>query len=311
MECTTRRRWAAAISEPLIYATRWTFSQKASSDQLALGTLGGMDGRDSPLLGKVAMVTGANHGIGAATAFALAVRGADVVVTYLRSDAATANSEHGRQRAQDGAATVSAIEAIGRRAKAIEADLSDPGVPAQLFAAAEADLGSVSVLVHNASGWQKDSFADEGSDAVGRPNHRVTAETIDSQMLVDARAGALLMAEFIERHRGRGSSWGRIVSLTSGVGQGFPGEVSYGAAKAALISYTLSAASEMAADGVTANVVYPPVTDTGWITEEVRDFVARDPDHHHIAAPEEVADVIAWICSDAGRIVTGNVIRLR
>ena len=63
------------------------------------------------------------------------------------------------------------------------------------------------------------------------------------------------MAEFIERHRRHGSSWGRIVSLTSGVGREFPGEVSYGAAKAALISYTLSAASEMAADGVTANVV--------------------------------------------------------
>lgn len=193
----------------------------------------------------------------------------------------------------------------------MEADLVDPAVPAQLFAAAEAELGPVSVLVHNASAWRKDSFAPAGRDVVGRQNHEVTAASIDIQLHVDARAGALLMDELIRRHRGRGATWGRIVTLTSGEGRGFPGEVSYGAAKAALISYTLSAASEMAADGVTANVVYPPVTDTGWITDEVRAFVAGDADHHHIAAPEEVADVIAWLCADAGRVVTGNVVRLR
>ncbi len=87
--------------------------------------------------------------------------------------------------------------------------------------------------------------------------------------------------------------------------------MSYGAAKAALISYTLSAAAEMASDGVTANVVYPPVTDTGWITDEVRAFVANDAEHHHIASPAEVAEVIAWLCADAGRIVTGNILRCR
>jgi 3-oxoacyl-[acyl-carrier protein] reductase len=101
------------------------------------------------------------------------------------------------------------------------------------------------------------------------------------------------MAEFIQRHRSRHADWGRIVTLTSGEGRAFPGEVSYGAVKAALISYTLSAAAEMAADGVTANVVYPPVTDTGWITDEVRAFVATDLDHHHVADPDEVAEVIA------------------
>ncbi|MCB1029038.1 MAG: SDR family oxidoreductase, partial [Microthrixaceae bacterium] len=69
--------------------------------------------------------------------------------------------------------------------------------------------------------------------------------------------------------------------------------------------------AEMAADGVTANVIYPPVTDTGWITDAVRDFVAGDHEHHHIADPAEVAEVIAWLCADAGRLVTGNVIRLR
>jgi 3-oxoacyl-[acyl-carrier protein] reductase len=263
------------------------------------------------LSGAVALVTGANHGIGAATAIALAERGADVALTYLRTGDPTRPDDYHTSRRRDGSSTAAAIEALGRHAFAVEADLTDPGAPRLLFDAAEASLGPVSVLVHNASGWRKDSFAPEEVDAVGRTGELVNAEAIDAQLHVDARAGALLMTEFITRHRARHARWGRIVTLTSGEGRQFPGEVSYGAAKAALISYTLSAAAEMAADGVAANVVYPPVTDTGWITDEVRSFVARDFDHHHIADPTEVADVIAWLCTEAGRIVTGNIIRLR
>lgn len=263
------------------------------------------------LAGSVALVTGANHGIGAATAFALAEKGADVAVSYLRVDPKDRDDEYRRMRGADGSEVADAIATLGRRCRLIEADLRDPGAPAALFAEAERELGPVRVLVHNASGWRKDSFAAQGTDVVGRQNHPVTPESIDMQFDVDAKAGALLMNEFIARHRARGDDWGRIVTLTSGEGRQFPGEVSYGAAKAALISYTLSAAAEMAADGVGANVVYPPVTDTGWITDEVRAFVDRDHDHHHIASPREVAEVIAWLCADAGRIVTGNIIRCR
>lgn len=266
----------------------------------------------SALDGRAAIVTGANHGIGAATAIALAQRGADVVISYLRAyDPPRQLPEYRRQRALDGSHVIAAIEALGRRCVAVELDLTDPSAPSELFGRAEAAIGPVSVLVHNASGWLKDSFAAGGSDGIGRLNYPITVASIDAQMHVDARAGALLMHEFIIRHRQRGADWGRIVTLTSGTGGGFPGEVSYGAAKAALISYTMSAASEMAADGVTANVVYPPVTDTGWVTDEVRAFVAADSEHHHVAEPAEVAEVITWLCADAGRIVTGNVIRLR
>lgn len=263
------------------------------------------------LNGKVALVTGANHGIGAATAIALAERGADIAVSYLRTGDPTRDDDYTTARVADGSDTIAAIERLGRRCLAIEADLADPTTPARLFDEAEAALGAVSVLVHNASGWQKDSYAPSRPDAVGRLSEMVNTEAIDAQLHVDARAGALLMAELIQRHRGRGDNWGRIVTLTSGEGKGFPGEVSYGAGKAALISYTLSAAAEMADDGITANVIYPPVTDTGWITDEVRKFVARDHEHHHVAEPSEVADVIAWLCDEAGRVVTGNILRLR
>ena len=264
-----------------------------------------------PLRGRVALVTGANHGIGAAAAHALAVRGADVVVTYLRTGDASRSDEYNTARVADGSAVAASIREVGARAHAVEVDLSDAAAPQELFDEAESVLGPVSVVVHNASGWRKDSFAPALPDVVGRFAGMVNADAIDAQLAVDARAGALLMAEFITRHRARGANWGRIVTLTSGEGRAFPGEVSYGAAKAALISYTLSAASEMAADGVAANVVYPPVTDTGWINDDVRQFVASDADHHHVADPSEVAEVIGWLCGEAGRIVTGNILRLR
>jgi len=268
-----------------------------------------------PLEERVALVTGANHGIGASTALALAGLGANVVVTYLRLDVPdddpgrpTAYAQH---RRQDATVVVDAIRAAGSNALAIEADLADPARPARLFDQAEDAFGPVAILVNNASGWRQDTFTGASVDTLGRPNRAVTAESIDAQLLVDARASALLIAELARRHCQRGADWGRIISLTSGGSGGFPGEVSYGAAKTALENYTMSASVELAPLGITANVVYPPVTDTGWVNDAVREAIAGDPDLTHIAEPEEVAGVIAWLCTDGARLVTGNVIRLR
>jgi 3-oxoacyl-[acyl-carrier protein] reductase len=243
---------------------------------------------------RVALVTGGNQGIGAATAAALTRDGFDVAVTYLRFDAPERDlpPEYHSARAQE-------PEHGDLR---IEADLRDSATPARVFDEVEATLGPVSVLVNNASGWRKDTFADDGS---------VTADAADMQLLVDARGGALMIAELARRHRAAGLDWGRIVSLTSGGPMGFPGQVSYGAAKAALENYTMSASIELAPRGITANVVYPPVTDTGWVTDDVRRFVEESADHWHVAQPEEVADVIAWLCTPAADLVTGNIIRLR
>ena len=164
---------------------------------------------------------------------------------------------------------VESIRARGGQAIAVEADLSDAGVRSRRSSTRRsAQLGPVQILVNNASGWVGDTFAPQATDRFGRSQNAVTARTIDQVIAVDARAAALLIAEFARRHVARRGQWGRIVGLTSGEADGFPEEVSYGAAKAAQVSFTLSAASELARYGVTANVVHPPITDTGWINPQ-------------------------------------------
>ena len=262
----------------------------------------------------MALVTGANHGIGAATARVLASRGAAVLVSYLRvpdlKDAAVPEA-YRRHRASNAAEVLSAIERNNGRAIAVEADLSDANVIPRLFDEAEHKLGPVDILINNATGWVADTFVAAPAQRFGYPQHRVAPETIDRQFAVDARGSALLISEFARRHAARGATWGRIVGLTSGGPLGFPNEVSYGAAKAALENYTMSAAWELATLGITANIVHPPVTDTGWVTDEVRRHVDEHADLIHVATPEQIADVIAYLVSDQAGLVTANRIHLR
>jgi 3-oxoacyl-[acyl-carrier protein] reductase len=263
----------------------------------------------------VAIVTGANHGIGAAVARALAAGGARVLVAGLplddERDPATPDAYYDA-RLRRPETVVRAIEEAGGTAAAAAADLADEAAPAQLFDRAEAAFDAPArILVHNATGWVGDTFTGAGTDHIDRQVRAVTAASIDQQFAVDARAGGLLIAELARRHLARDDHWGRIVTLTSGGPDGFPGEASYGAAKAALDNYAMTAAAELGPHGVTANALMPPVTDTGWVTDQVRAFVRSSWAHHHVATPDEVAGVIAWLCSDAAWLVTGNRIVLR
>jgi 3-oxoacyl-[acyl-carrier protein] reductase len=137
-----------------------------------------------PLTGRVALVTGANHGIGAAIAEALAGRGADVVVAFWRPFARESGAgqppAYVDQRSGDARSVIARVEALGRRAVAVEADLMDPSAPGALFDQAEAEIGAASVLVHNASGWRKDSLATDGAGGAARPTRgwRTTRTTV-------------------------------------------------------------------------------------------------------------------------------------
>ncbi|MGX6605406.1 SDR family oxidoreductase [Micromonosporaceae bacterium Da 78-11] len=268
----------------------------------------------SELDGRVALVTGANHGVGAATAQALAARGAAVVLTFLRvrDEVDPGIPDRYRQnRAQTAETVVAAIEQAGGRALAVEADLIDVTTPARLFDVAEDAFGTVDILVNNATGWVADTFTPVSVDRLGRHLTTVEADTFHPNFMVDARSSALLIAEFAKRNIAARRGWGRIISMTSGGGLGFPEEVSYGAAKAALAHYTMSAAVELAPYGITANAVHPPVTDTGWVTDEVREFVRTSRDHMKVATPAEVAEVLAYLAGPAAALITGNELHLR
>lgn len=270
--------------------------------------------RYTGLMGRVAIVTGANHGIGAATARVLAANGARVLISYWRvHDEADSGLPDTYRLNRAGAAdtVLDEIRSAGGQAVALEADLRDVQTPAALFDAAEAAFGPVEILVNNATGWLADSFQPRPADRLGRALQAVSAASADQVWQVDGRGSALLIAEFSRRHIARGATWGRLIGLTSGGPLGFPEEVSYGATKAALVNYAMSAALELAPYGITSNVVHPPVTDTGWISPAVEEFVAGSREHVHIAQPDEVADVIAYLASDQARLITANVLHLR
>lgn len=248
---------------------------------------------DGPLAGKVALVTGASRlaGIGAATCRELARRGADVAFTHWRPyDAgfpwAGEDDEPERLAAE--------LRALGARAMAIAADLSDPAAPERVLDEAAA-LGPLSILVNNAAHSTGDGW------------DRLDADTLDAHYAVNLRATALLSVGFARRFDGGGG--GRIVSLSSGQSQGpMPGELAYAASKGAVEALTRSLAPSLGPLGITVNAVNPGPTDTGWISPEFAAELLPKFPLGRIGRPEDAARLIAWLCTDDAGWITGQVI---
>jgi NAD(P)-dependent dehydrogenase (short-subunit alcohol dehydrogenase family) len=237
------------------------------------------------LVGRTALVTGASRGIGAATAVALDRAGARVGLVGRDGDALAAVAEGLR----DGGAT-------------FVADLGDPDAPAALAADALAALGSVDVLVNNAGvGVRIDST-------------ELDAETVDRIHAVNVRGALLLTTALLPSmvERGRGAVVN--VSSISGV-RGTPRRAAYAASKGAVDAMTRSLAMEFGPHGIRVNAVAPgTITTAMWernrsipgVIEQVEAQTAL----RRWGTPEDVADVVVFLASDAARYLTGQTLEV-
>ena len=233
--------------------------------------------------GKVALVTGSSRGIGRAVAIELARKGCDVAVNFRAQEALA----HG---------VVDEIEALGRKAIALKADI---GVPEQCQAMVDGTvkaLGGLDILVNNAGVWQG-SVVDE----------------IEPSMLnwmIDTNVkGAFYVTGAAVPHM-KQAGWGRIINMSSVIAiTGYPGDSAYGATKAALAGMTKSLARELARFNITANTVAPGFIETDMTIEtgdETRARILKTIPMRRWGRPEEVAWMVVFLC-EAGGYITGQL----
>jgi 3-oxoacyl-[acyl-carrier protein] reductase len=239
---------------------------------------------------KVAVVTGAARGIGAAVAVKLAADGFAVAVIDLEESA--------------GKGTVERITAAGGRAIAIGADVSDPAAVNAAVERIAAELGPPAVLVNNA-GVIRDNLLFKMSD-----------DDWETVMAVHLR-GAFLMTRACQKHMTE-AKWGRIVNLSSTSALGNRGQANYSAAKAGLQGFTKTVAIELGPFGVTCNAIAPGFIETemtqataarmGLDFETFKEAAAQQIPVRRVGAPEDIANTASFFASEGAGYVSGQVI---
>jgi 3-oxoacyl-[acyl-carrier protein] reductase len=231
---------------------------------------------------KVALVTGASRGIGRAIALSLASDGLAVAVHYDKS-------------ADSAAKVVSEITESGGTAIAFQGNLASPDVPADLVARVKSQLGSIDILVNNAAVMTDGSIAEMSDE--------MWDETIAVNLSAVFKLTRACIPAMVE------NKWGRIISISSQVAQtGSANHAHYSATKASLLGFTYSAAKELGASGITANVVLPGRIETDMISVRsigrMDEWMSQTP-LGRLGKPEEVAGVVKFLASVDSSYITG------
>jgi 3-oxoacyl-[acyl-carrier protein] reductase len=237
--------------------------------------------------GKTALVTGASRGIGRAIALRLAAEGAHVVVNY-HANADAAN------------AVATEIAALGTRAAVVQADVARPAEVERLVEAATKEFGRIDVLVNNA-GITRDTLI-----------MRMTEDDWDAVLDTNLKS-AFLVTKAVLRPMLRQRA-GRIVNITSISGvMGNPGQANYSASKAGLMGLTRSTAREVASRNITCNAVAAGVIDTDiWagVPQAAIDAMLQLIPVGRKGTPEDIAEAVAFLASDAASYITGQVLNV-
>ena len=231
--------------------------------------------------GRIALITGASRGIGRAVAIALADRGADVVVNY-------------RQRSSDADSAAAEIQALGRKALVVQADVAQASEVNRLVAAALARFGKIDILVNNAG------------IARLQPMDEVSEADWDELMTVNVKSCFLMTKAVVPAMRERG--WGRIINLSSVAAQvgGVVGP-HYASSKAAMLGMTHYYASRLAKLGVTVNAIAPALIETEMVTANLNANPGLIP-VGRFGNVAEIADVAVLLATNG--YITGQTINV-